>query len=158
MSDSEIEIDYADPPQEDSPYEEPIEREIQFADSFNAQERVSGFDDEGWRDMTLFQSHSEFPHIHLSPEERFRADVQKILIFKELELDKHDKQLIVGRIQTLNWITFKVPLLYILGYYVASKNFSRRSISYALQHLEKDKEEKFELIKYARYWKSIIYL
>lgn len=147
---SDIEIDYAA-----SPYEESVEEQIVFADSYNAFERVSGFDDEGWKDMSLFRQ-ADGPRLFTTPEEIFRTEVQQILTFQDIDLNKRDKRTIVGKIDSINWLRFKVPLIYVLGYYVYKHDFSRNSIDYTLGFVDKGTEEKYEIIKSARHWKWIL--
>ena len=155
LPDNKMSIDYADDPYE---YHEEEKFQDSYFQTHGEGQRTSGFDDEGWKDLQSIDE--DFPYINLTPEQLFHREVQKILIFGGIDkynLGSHDKRTIVGSESKLHWIKLKVPLLYVLGYYVSKQNFSSNSIEYAMGFLRAEKiDEKFELIKYARYWNSIL--
>ncbi|MDC3332854.1 hypothetical protein OAV62_01290 [bacterium] len=146
MSEYDENYDYGDGPER-----------IRFEDGFKDRERTSGFNDEGWKDLRTHND-LDFPNMYVTPEEKFHQEVQIILMFKEIDqLTINDKQIIVNSESRIKWIKLKTPLYYVLGYLVAKKLFDPASIDYTLGFTdEATPENKFNIIKYARYWKAIM--
>jgi hypothetical protein len=132
--------------------------EERYGDSYVQRERATHAPDEGWRDMSNQTFLGDRP-VYISPDQMFRNEVTLILQSARFEFDVRDKQVLVKHLDDLHWKHFKLPLLYVAGYYVFKHKMTKRAFTRVTAIL-KDMEHRpilpYETLKYARYWERIL--
>ena len=163
MSDTEIieeqyDMDY----ESEDEYEYALEGADIYTDGFKANERASGVEDVEWRHYQTNIHHDKdvIKFVYVSPEDKFKNDVIEILKYNpDISLTDEDKNIIVRQFDKINWITFKIPITFVLGYMIFIGNGTRESVQSAFQILKNHSDthvQIFELVKYYRYWKFIL--
>jgi hypothetical protein len=149
---SDIENDELDYEEDVDDVEEQEVDEERFADSFRQHERATHGDDEGWKDLHGRDYIGDYP-IYQTPEQIFRADVMQILQGDLFDLHKQDKRIIVGNIDKLHWKLYKIPKMYVAGYYLNKHKLKQANLD-AIQKIVGD--DLYQPIKYSRYWANIL--
>jgi hypothetical protein len=101
---------------------------------------------------------------YLTPEEKFKIEVQNMLEDRELGLSSSDINLIREKMKTLTFVQYRNPFAYVLGYYVY-KDFPivvptqlNPTLKRKIDVINGYKVPLFLVIKYLNYWKTLMKL
>ncbi len=152
MSDNEYEEEYDEYDQEPDDVNDDFLEQERLEDTYKEQGRATHGEDEGWKDLANREFIGDYP-MYQTPEQVFKATVTQILTTDLFKLDKRDKQIIVGHLDTMNWKLFKIPTMYVAGYYLNKHKMSESAMKQIVATAGPDL---FLHVKYARYWSSIL--
>lgn len=151
MSDQDDNYDYPDEQFIEDPFQSDYKQDIKFG--YKDLERI-GQAGETWQ---ILPSMSQDEMRSLSPTDRFTVYVQNILIHdKSIPLQLGDKEAIIGKIDKVNWVQYKVPLLYVAGYYIWKNKFRLNPLLVIKDKIDNSNLTLYDVVKYGRYWEHIL--
>ncbi len=129
--------------------------------AFKDFDRVGGFEDQNMPFGTQ-APYDVRGAMKVPPDVAFKIEVDSLLKHNDLHLSASNKSDILKNIKNLHLIKYKNPSAYVYGYYVSMdmSGVVSRVLASKLEHLRKKMTQNselsmFEVIKYARWWKSI---
>ncbi len=159
--DDNAEIDYAEDQIEgdadDNHHSGYTPEQLPFEDSYKQRERANFYAHQEWNELETAPMTGEYP-IGLTPEQIFKYDLMNIFYSKQFTLDDKDKTELVGRLETMHWKLFKMPMMYIAGYLFFKEKSKKKALENIEISMRSDWNKKYtrDIIKYGRYWKNIL--
>ncbi len=90
----------------------------------------------------------------VSSDQQFMDDISRVYNMGDWNFTNNDTQIMLEA--KPNWKSFKIPELYVAGYYLYKNGLSNDHLDIAQNILTDIENPRYQFIKYARYWQKIL--